>query len=302
MAPHPHRQSLARRLSAAFATRTRTYASRSLVWRLLAPLVFVAAGALFVTSMVTSQGTDLRAGRYDDLDGLANAEAKRPGRPARPDGRADRRRGPAHPGDRPAAATPPPAAKVEALEGPAGLRPVRGPGVTIPLDDAPDGVLSAAGNDVSDLIVHQQDIQAVANALWAGGAEAMTIAGERVVATTGIKCVGNTVVLHGVPYSPPYRHLRDRPGRLDDGLGGRQPLHRPVPGVGRQGPRLVGVHELLARPARLPGVHRPRLRPPRHRWLRCERSEPRDPHSRSPGLDLPAAAGDPASGDRRDGR
>ena len=25
------------------------------------------------------------------------------------------------------------------------------------------------------------------------------------VATTGIKCVGNTVVLHGVPYSPPYR-------------------------------------------------------------------------------------------------
>jgi uncharacterized protein YlxW (UPF0749 family) len=94
---------------------------------------------------------------------------------------------------------------VEALEGPVGLKPVQGPGVTISLDDAPDNVLQAAGNDVSDLIVHQQDIQAVANALWAGGAEAMTIAGERVVATTGIKCVGNTVVLHGVPHSPPYR-------------------------------------------------------------------------------------------------
>jgi uncharacterized protein YlxW (UPF0749 family) len=26
-----------------------------------------------------------------------------------------------------------------------------------------------------------------------------------VVATTGIKCVGNTVVLQGVPYAPPYR-------------------------------------------------------------------------------------------------
>jgi uncharacterized protein YlxW (UPF0749 family) len=26
-----------------------------------------------------------------------------------------------------------------------------------------------------------------------------------VVLTTGIKCVGNTVVLHGVPHSPPYR-------------------------------------------------------------------------------------------------
>jgi uncharacterized protein YlxW (UPF0749 family) len=53
--------------------------------------------------------------------------------------------------------------------------------------------------------VHQQDIQAVANALWAGGAEAMTIQGQRVVSTTGIKCVGNVVILHGVPYSPPYR-------------------------------------------------------------------------------------------------
>ena len=53
-------------------------------------------------------------------------------------------------------------------------------------------------------MVHQQDIQAVVNALWSGGAEAMTIQGQRVVSTTGIKCVGNTVVLHGVPYAPPY--------------------------------------------------------------------------------------------------
>ncbi len=54
------------------------------------------------------------------------------------------------------------------------------------------------------LVVHQQDIQAVVNALWSGGAEAMTLQKQRVVSTTGIKCVGNTVVLHGVPYAPPY--------------------------------------------------------------------------------------------------
>ncbi len=53
--------------------------------------------------------------------------------------------------------------------------------------------------------MHQQDIQAVVNALWAAGAEAMTIQGQRVSSRTGIKCVGNTVVLHGVPYAPPYR-------------------------------------------------------------------------------------------------
>jgi uncharacterized protein YlxW (UPF0749 family) len=33
----------------------------------------------------------------------------------------------------------------------------------------------------------------------------MIIQGQRVVSTTGIKCVGNVVILHGVPYSPPYR-------------------------------------------------------------------------------------------------
>lgn len=203
MAAHPHRQTRRSRLSAAFATRTRTYRSRALLWRLLAPAVFVAAGALFVTSMVTSGGTDLRAGRYDDLDGLANSEANDLGALRAQAAELDREvqrltQGLGRSGDRVEQR------KVDALEGPAGLQPVRGPGVTISLDDAPDDVLSAAGSDVSDLIVHQEDIQAVANALWAGGAEAMTIAGQRVVATTGIKCVGNTVVLHGVPHSPPY--------------------------------------------------------------------------------------------------
>ncbi len=206
MTPRPHRQSLRTRLSAAFAARTRTYRSRALVWRVLGPAVFVVAGSLFVTSMVSSQGADLRAGRYDDLDGLANAQSKDLERlrveaadlTAEVDrltaglgtvgGQAERK-------------------KARALEGPAGLSAVHGPGVTITLDDAPDDALAAAGDDlttVSNLLVHQQDIQAVVNALWAGGAEAMTIEGQRVVSTTGIKCVGNVVILHGVPYSPPY--------------------------------------------------------------------------------------------------
>jgi uncharacterized protein YlxW (UPF0749 family) len=98
-------------------------------------------------------------------------------------------------------------AQVDALGGPVGLEPVQGPGLTVTLDDAPRDVQNSLDDpnvDVSDLLVHQQDIQAVANALWAGGAEAMTIQGQRVVATTGIKCVGNSVVLHDVPYAPPY--------------------------------------------------------------------------------------------------
>src|SRR3954466_5634277 len=72
----PHRHSWRQRLSTATATRHRTYRSRSVGWRLLAPAVFVLAGVLFITSMVSSQGTDLRAGRYDDLDSLANSQAR----------------------------------------------------------------------------------------------------------------------------------------------------------------------------------------------------------------------------------
>ena len=44
----------------------------------------------------------------------------------------------------------------------------------------------------------------VVNTLWSGGAEAMTIQGQRVVSNTAVKCVGNTIVLHGVTYAPPY--------------------------------------------------------------------------------------------------
>jgi uncharacterized protein YlxW (UPF0749 family) len=77
--------------------------------------------------------------------------------------------------------------------------------VVVTLNDAPGGGEVPRGTDPNLLLVHQQDIQAVVNALWAGGASGVSLQGQRVIATTGIKCVGNTVVLQGVPYSPPYR-------------------------------------------------------------------------------------------------
>jgi uncharacterized protein YlxW (UPF0749 family) len=98
--------------------------------------------------------------------------------------------------------------EVARLEDPAGLVAASGPGVTITLQDAPGDLLDAAladpDRDVNRLIVHQQDIQAVVNALWSGGAAAVTVQGQRVVSTTGIKCEGNAVMLQGVPYSQPY--------------------------------------------------------------------------------------------------
>jgi uncharacterized protein YlxW (UPF0749 family) len=93
--------------------------------------------------------------------------------------------------------------RVDDLKPDTGLTDVHGPGIRVTLTDAP-----RTGHDPDIdpnlLVVHQQDIQAYVNALWAGGAEAVSLQGQRLMATTGIKCVGNTVVLDGVPYSPPY--------------------------------------------------------------------------------------------------
>jgi len=100
--------------------------------------------------------------------------------------------------DAPGLTRPGPAVQVAA-----GSVAVTGPGLVVVLDDAP---ASAARDDVSPdvLLVHQQDLQAVVNALWAGGAEAVALQDQRIVATSAVQCVGNVLRLGGRVYSPPY--------------------------------------------------------------------------------------------------
>ena len=82
-------------------------------------------------------------------------------------------------------------------------RPVSGPGVQITLSDAPTGQVPA-GATPDDLVIHQQDIEDTMNALWAGGAEAMTVQGVRITNRTVIRCIGNVILVDGTSYSPPY--------------------------------------------------------------------------------------------------
>ncbi len=185
--------------------RGRTGSARSvLLARGLALAVFAGAGMLMVTSAQQSAGTDLRPGGYDDLADLVRQESAR-----LTDLRAEVEDLNQDVAELRAGSASAQLRQLQRQGGDlrvaAGLEEMRGPGVTVTLDDAPDEVLASAGDAVNNAIVHQQDIQAVANALWQGGAEAMTIQGVRIISTTGIKCVGNTVILHGVPYSPPYR-------------------------------------------------------------------------------------------------
>lgn len=168
-------------------------------WRLGTVVVAVLAGLLIAGTATTSGGTDLRPARAGDLAGLvANEEAHNAQLTAQI---ASLRSQVDRLSAQQDATLPINDLATAGLA--AGTTPVHGPAVRVTLNDAPLSV-APVGVDPDLLVVHQQDIQQVVNALWAGGAEAMTIQDVRVVATTGIKCVGNTVVLHGTPYAPPY--------------------------------------------------------------------------------------------------
>ncbi len=88
----------------------------------------------------------------------------------------------------------------------ADMNPVHGPGLAVTLEDAPRDANGRFPRDASpdDLVVHQQDIEAVLNALWSAGAEAIQMQDQRVIATSVPRCVGNTLLLNGRTYSPPY--------------------------------------------------------------------------------------------------
>lgn len=88
----------------------------------------------------------------------------------------------------------------------ADMNPVHGPGLVVTLNDAQRDANGRFPRDASpdDLVVHQQDIQAVVNALWSAGAEAIQMQDQRMIATSVPRCVGNTLLLNGRTYSPPY--------------------------------------------------------------------------------------------------
>lgn len=173
---------------------------RSMGWRMATVAVCLVAGVMITVSAGAARGYDLRGDRASDLRALAESQHQRTAE-LRLQTEELRDEVEQMGGQEPLSADL--QDQVEAAAKAASILPMEGPAVRVTLNDAPVDV-KPAGVDDDALVVHQQDIQAVVNALWAGGAEAMAIQGQRVIATTGIKCVGNTVVLHGVPYAPPY--------------------------------------------------------------------------------------------------
>lgn len=184
-----------------------TAARRRNVWRIGTPLVVLISGGLFAVSAVNSDGTDLRPGRYTDLAALVQSESDDYQRlqdqagelkaevdvlAGGVDDKQVRRK----------------RRQADQLRGLAGLEPVVGTGISVVMSDASSETLDKAVSDpdldLDRYVVHQQDLQAVVNALWAGGAAAVTVQGQRIVTTTGIKCNGSVVRLQGQPYPQPY--------------------------------------------------------------------------------------------------
>jgi uncharacterized protein YlxW (UPF0749 family) len=78
----------------------------------------------------------------------------------------------------------------------------------VTLSDAPEGAVapdeSLRGGTSIDGRVQDRDLQDLVNGLWAAGAEAVDVNGQRLTALTAIRSAGDAVLVDFRPLSPPY--------------------------------------------------------------------------------------------------
>ncbi len=176
--------------------------------RVLTAAVFALAGLIFFTSFNTAKGTNIRTdtsllklsdlieershknGRLDESNAALRDDVE---------ALAERDDGSTRAEDE----------KLAALEKNAGTQKLKGEAVTVTLNDAPpDATAKLPGYPEPQpdyLVIHQQDLQAVVNALWQGGAKGIKVMDQRLISTSAVRCVGNTLILQGRVYSPPYK-------------------------------------------------------------------------------------------------
>ncbi|WP_328670373.1 DUF881 domain-containing protein [Streptomyces sp. NBC_00328] len=176
--------------------------------RVLTVAVFALAGLIFFTSFDTAKGTNIRTdssllklsdliqershknATLDESNGALRRDV---------DGLASSEDGSSEAGD----------ARLAALEKNAGTQKIKGEAVTVTLNDAPPNATAKLPGypepQPDYLVIHQQDLQAVVNALWQGGAKGIKVMDQRLISTSAVRCVGNTLILQGRVYSPPYK-------------------------------------------------------------------------------------------------
>ncbi|MER5947443.1 DUF881 domain-containing protein [Streptomyces sp. NPDC001904] len=176
--------------------------------RVLTVGVFALAGLIFFTSFNTAKGTNIRTDasllKLSDLiqeRSHKNQELEEANSGTRGDVErlAQRDDGSTKAEDE----------KLDRLQKASGTKKLTGEAISVTLDDAPpDATVRLPGYpdpQPDDLVIHQQDLQAVVNALWHGGAKGIKVMDQRLIGTSAVRCVGNTLILQGRVYSPPYK-------------------------------------------------------------------------------------------------
>ncbi|WP_395573141.1 DUF881 domain-containing protein [Streptomyces sp. BK79] len=196
--------------------------------RVLTAAVFALAGLIFFTSFNTAKGTNIRTdASLLKLSDLIHERSQDNGRLEESnaalrediDALAGRDDGSTKAEDD----------ELAELERKAGTQKLKGEAISVTLDDAPpDATAKLPGYPEPQpdyLVIHQQDLQAVVNALWQGGAEGIKVMDQRLISTSAVRCVGNTLILQGRVYSPPYKiQAVGDPERLKEALAASEAI------------------------------------------------------------------------------
>ncbi|MCZ4604287.1 DUF881 domain-containing protein [Streptomyces sp. Lzd4kr] len=176
--------------------------------RVLTAAVFALAGLIFFTSFNTAKGTNIRTDTsLLKLSDLIHERSRENGQLN--DANASLRDDVEALAERDDGSTEAEDAKLTALEHNAGTQKLTGEAISVTLNDAPpDATAKLPGYPEPQpdyLVIHQQDLQAVVNALWQSGAKGIKVMDQRLISTSAVRCVGNTLILQGRVYSPPYK-------------------------------------------------------------------------------------------------
>ncbi|GAA3352004.1 DUF881 domain-containing protein [Amorphoplanes nipponensis] len=116
-------------------------------------------------------------------------------------------------------------ARLRGLEAETGLAPVRGSGARVTVGDGPMPVDPLTGERKSEARVRDTDLQVATNALWAAGAEAVAVNGQRLTATSTIRQAGEAILVDLRPVTTPYQVVaigpKDLAGTFREGAAGR---------------------------------------------------------------------------------
>lgn len=106
--------------------------------------------------------------------------------------------------------------RLRELEAITGQAKVRGDGVVVRLVDAPAEIDPVTGKPSEKNLgrVLDRDLQDAANGLWAAGAEAVAINGQRLTATGTIRAAGGAILVDLRPVTGPYEIVAIGPGDM----------------------------------------------------------------------------------------